>query len=50
MKKPLLLDGAMGTELINRGISLPYFNCLFLDYEEIDPRIAIVKMTVILVE
>ena len=23
MKKPLLLDGAMGTELINRGISLP---------------------------
>ena len=23
MKKPLLLDGAMGTELINRGINLP---------------------------
>ncbi len=23
MKKPLLLDGAMGTELINRGIDLP---------------------------
>ena len=23
MKKPLLLDGAMGTELINRGIKLP---------------------------
>ena len=23
MKKPLLIDGAMGTELINRGINLP---------------------------